>query len=756
MAEIIPDNLLRVMPAKGANKKRFSYLPTDFSTNFYTLKKLLIGLAASGSSLLAIGQTPKKFNDTTYLKPIEVNIIRAAEKSPFTKITLSKKEIEQNNLGQDLPIILDATPNAVTNTDAGNGVGYTGIRIRGTDATRINVTINGIPYNDAESQGVFFVNLPDIASSANSMQIQRGVGTSSNGTGAFGATINIATNDINSTFYAASNNSIGSFNTLKNNLQFGSGIINKHFTIDGRLSKITSNGYIDRAATDLQSYFFSTAYIAPKSSLRLNIFSGKEKTYQAWNGVSELLLATNRTYNISGQEQPYKPYDNETDNYKQTHYQLFYNHQLNRNWKTNVAFFYTKGAGYYEEYRADQKFANYGLNDYVQENSIIKKTNLIRQLWLDNDFFGGTFSAVYKKNTTEFTASTTYTNYNGNHFGIIKWAAIQAAVPPQHQWYTLQANKKDINLFGKWTEQWNSKWQSFVDVQLRNVQYGINGFRKNPTILIQKNYTFINPKIGVVYSHNNWQAYASYAIGSKEPNREDFEASTTQAPVPEHLYNIEIGAEKKRNKYAYGANFYYMKYKNQLALTGKINDVGAYTRENIANSYRIGLELQGKIKLNNWLQVNGNLAVSQNKVLNFTEYIDDYDNGGQIKNSYSKTDIALSPNIVAASSICFFPIKNGEISIINKYVGKQYLDNTSNSNRSIDAYYLQHVQLSYTLQKLFFRETVFTLQLNNVFNKKYVANGYTFSYLYGGSQTTENYFYPTATFNCMLGVNVKL
>ena len=756
MAEIIPDNLLRVMPAKGANKKRFSYLPTDFSINFYTLKKLCIGLAACGCSILAVAQTPKKFNDTTYLKPIEVNIVRAAEKSPFTKNTLNKKDIEQNNLGQDLPIILDGTPNAVTNADAGNGIGYTGIRIRGTDATRINVTINGIPYNDAESQGVFFVNLPDIASSANSIQVQRGVGTSSNGTGAFGATINVATNDINTTFYAASNNSIGSFNTWKNNLQFGSGIINKHFSIDGRLSKISSNGYIDRAATDLQSYFLSTAYIANNSSLRLNIFSGKEKTYQAWNGVSEPLLATNRTYNISGQEQPNKPYDNETDNYKQTHYQIFYNHQLNSNWKTNAALFYTKGTGYYEEYRADQKFANYGLSDYVNESTVIKKSNMIRQLWLDNDFFGSTLSALYKKSTTEFTVSTTYANYNGNHFGIIKWAALQAAVPLNYQWYNLQANKKDFNLCGKWVEQWNNKWQSFFDVQIRNVQYEINGFRKNPTILIHKNYTFINPKIGVVYTNKNWQAYASYAVGSKEPNREDFEASTTKLPLPEHLFNIEIGAEKKSIKFAYSANFYYMKYKNQLTLTGKINDVGAYTRENIANSYRIGIEIQGKMKINNWLQVSGNIALSQNKVLNFNEYIDDYDNGGQIKNNYNKTDIALSPGIVAASTISFFPIKNGEISVINKYVGKQYLDNTSNNNRSIEGYYLQHVKLSYTIQKVFFKETVLILQLNNVFNKKYEANGYTFSYIYGGSQTTESYFYPMAPFNFMFGVNIKL
>jgi iron complex outermembrane receptor protein len=630
------------------------------------------------------------------------------------------------------------------------------MRIRGSDGTRINLTLNGIPYNDAESQGTFLVNLPDFSSSANSIQIQRGVGTSTNGAGAFGASINLSTNEVNNEFNAELNNSYGSFNTWKNTFKVSSGLLGKHFTIDGRLSNITSDGYIDRAKSDLKSYYFSTAYIDAKSSIRLNIFSGKEKTYQAWNGVSESDLKNNRTFNAAGQEQPGKPYENETDNYTQTHYQLFFNHQFNPYWKANVTLFLTKGAGYYEQYKAGAKLLDYGVPNYVDAAfNTIKKTDLIRRLWLDNDFYGTTFSVQHQKNNTQFTAGGGWNNYEGRHFGNIIWAKVTDAVPANFKWYNLTATKKDFSLFTKWTEQWGAHWQSYADIQVRSIQYNMNGFRNNPTLNVNNSYTFINPKAGITYSNKNWQAYLSYAIAGKEPNRDDFEAGVANQPKAETLYDTELGFEKKSTKFTYGANLYYMKYNNQLVLTGKINDVGAYTRSNIPNSYRLGIELTGKIKVNEWVNASANAAFSQNKVMDFTEYIDDYVNGGQVINQYKKTTISFSPAVVAGYSINFIPVKNAEISLVGKQVSRQYLDNTSQKSRSLDGYYVQDIRLSYLLEKKFFKATNIIMQLNNVLNKKYQPNGYTFSYLAGGL-VTENYYFPMAQFNMMVGINVKL
>jgi iron complex outermembrane recepter protein len=718
--------------------------------------KLFVSALLCVLGSVAFAQTQKKLSDTVYLQPVEVTAVRAGERAPFAKTNLTKKEIEKNNLGQDLPFLLNQTPSVVVNSDAGAGVGYTGIRIRGTDASRINVTLNGIPYNDAESQGTFFVDLPDFSSSVNSIQIQRGVGTSSNGAGAFGASINLATNEINKKFYAELNNSFGSFNTLKNTLQFGSGILNNHFTIDGRLSRISSDGYIDRAKTDLKSFYLSTAYVAEKSSLRLNIFSGKEKTYQAWNGVPEYLLRANRRYNSAGTEKTDNPYNNETDNYTQTHYQFFFNHKLNDYWKGNIAVFLTKGKGYYEQYKAVETLSDYGLPHYINGPDTVTNTDLIRRLWLDNNFYGSIFSLQHHKNKTEFTTGGGWNIYDGKHFGEITWVKMQVAVPVNYRWYNLTAHKKDFSLYSKWAQQWTGNFQSYIDVQYRNINYTIKGFRDNPSLLIKNNYNFVNPKLGITYNKTSWQVYASYALAEHEPNRDDFEAGNNNQPKPELLNDFEAGIEKKKTNYSFGANLYYMKYKDQLILTGKINDVGAYTRINIPNSFRAGIELQGKYIFTNHLNVAANISFSKNKIKNFTEYIDDYDNGGQQTNFYKSTDIAFSPSTVAGGSINITPIKNGEINLISKYVSRQYLDNTSLKSRSLNPFYTQDLRLSYLLENKIFKAVTFIAQLNNVFSKKYEPNGYSFSYIYGGSLTTENFYFPMALFNYMLGVNVKL
>jgi len=693
----------------------------------------------------------QEVKDSFYsLTPVEVRAIRAGENAPFTKTNISRKEIAKTNLGQDIPFLLNQTPAVVINSDAGNGVGYTGIRIRGSDAARINVTLNGIPYNDAESQGTFFVDLPDFSSSTGSIQIQRGVGTSSNGAGAFGGNINISTNEVIKESYAEINNSFGSFNTWKHTIKAGTGLVNG-FTTDLRLSKINSDGFIDRASSDLKSFYFSTAYAKEKTSVRVNIFSGKEKTYQAWNGISEAdLLAGNRTLNSAGTERPGEPYDNEVDDYTQTHYQLFFSQRLNSKLNFNTAFFLTKGKGFYEQFKADQKYSSYRMPDAPSGT----RSDMVRQLWLDNDFYGNIFSLQLKNKQTEAVLGGGFTRYNGQHFGKVIWAA--KGLTGVDNWYDLDSDKKDFNIYLKQQTQIAGNWNLFYDLQYRHVKYSTEGFRDNPTLSINKNFNFFNPKAGVSYIKNGWKAYTSYSIANKEPNRDDFEAGALQQPLPERLHDIEAGIEKQKSNYNWAATFYFMNYKNQLVLDGKINDVGAYIRTNIPNSYRLGIELQGAIKFNSWMNAAANISLSENKVKNFTEYIDDYDNGGQKTNNFSSATIAYSPSVVGGATINFIPVKNGELSLLSKYVSKQYLDNTSNNARSLNAFFVQDVRAIYTIKNKGLKEINIIAQLNNVFGKKYEPNGYSFSYFVGGETVTENYYFPMAGRNFMLGLNISL
>ena len=714
---------------------------------------ILITAAIVGNTVFGQTKDSTKRDSFLLLEPVEVKATRAGENSPFTKTNLTKKQIEKMNLGQDLPFILNQTPSVVVNSDAGNGVGYTGIRVRGSDASRINVTLNGVPFNDAESQGTFFVDLPDFTSSVGSIQVQRGVGTSSNGAGAFGASVNISTNEVNLKPYVEFDNSYGSFDTWKNTIKVGSGLVSDHFTTDFRLSRISSDGYIDRASSDLTSYYFSTAYLGKKNSFRFNMFSGKEKTYQAWYGVSEADLETNRTINYAGMERPGEPYDNETDNYKQDHYQLFYNQELTSRLKFSAALFYIKGKGYYEQYKADQAYSDYGLPEPIYGTDTITNTDLIRQLWLDNDFYGSIFSLHYKTDNSQFTLGGGWNRYEGNHYGDVIWAEKGLALPGR--WYDLDAGKNDLTIYFKQQTKISSLVSFFYDLQYRKVKYDLFGFRDNPDLIIKNKYNFFNPKVGLSFQKNVWSGYLSYSRGQKEPNREDFEAGIDQQPKPEKLNDLELGIEKRNDNYDIGLTGYYMHYEDQLVLTGKINDVGAYTRTNIPKSYRAGLELVATAKINSWLNVAGNFSVSKNKVKDFTEYIDDYDNGGQQINQYSSTDIAFSPNMVGGATINFIPLKNVELSLICKYVGNQYLDNTQNESRKLNAYYTQDARFIYTISKGCLKELNIILQANNVFDKLYEPNGYTFSYYYGGSLTTENYYFPMAGRNFMVGVNMR-
>ena len=745
----------------------------------YTLRITSIGYSSYETSLSLPTTAPIHISLTRvnlFMQPVEVRALRAGERAPFTKTNITKKEIEATNLGQDLPFLLNQTPSVTVNSDAGNGVGYTGIHIRGTDATRINMTLNGIPYNDAESQGIFFVDLPDFASSTSSIQIQRGVGTSSNGAGAFGATINFSTNEFNDKPYAESNNSYGSFNTWKTTIKAGSGLIDGHFTLDARLSRINSDGYIDRASSNLRSFYLSAAWLDKNSSIRLNVLSGQEKTYQAWNGIPQAKLFGDKAaldehyannigslyftqadslnlYNSNRRTYNYFTYNNQTDNYQQDHYQLFFNHRASESLSFNIAGFLTRGRGYYEEYEPQQSYSDYGLPD---PTSGAATTDLVRQQWLDNYFYGGIFSLQYKSGPSQLTIGGGWDKYDGKHYGNLIWAQ-NGGVDKDYQYYgNLPAHKTDYNIYGKWQEQLTTRLSFFADMQYRRIGYELEGFKNNPTLFINKHYDFFNPKAGLTWTMPDGQAYLSWSHASHEPNRDDFEANQDQQPRAETLNDFELGYEKKTSRYSWGATAYYMLYKDQLVLTGQINSVGAATRTNIKDSYRLGLELQGSVRIASFMAASANLTLSRNKINNYSEYIFDYDNNTQKSFFYKHSDISLSPDIVGAASLDFTPLPNYTITLPAKYVSKQYLDNSQKEDRSLRSYYVQDLRMSYTLKPQPFKAIDLIFQLNNVFNRKYEPNGYTYSYYYGGSLITENFYFPMAGTNFMLAVNIKL
>ncbi len=765
---------------------RGEFLLANLPTGMLTVTANYVGKQATSQQIrIASNDTSILFvleDDANALEPLEVRTVRASDRAPFTKTNLSKADIEKNNVAQDLPFLLNQTPSVVVNSDAGNGVGYTGIHIRGTDGTRINVTLNGIPYNDAESSISYFVDLPDFASSVSSIQIQRGAGTSTNGAGTFGATLNLSTNERNDTAYAEINNSYGSFNTWKNTVKAGSGLLSNHFTVDARLSRISSDGFIDRAKSSLQSAYFSAAYFGSKTSLRFNLFTGKEKTYQAWNGVPgaklfgtkedlqnfydnnigtyfftpadslNLFNSNKRKYNLYN-------YPNQTDNYQQDNYQLFWNQSLANHLSLNVAAFLTRGRGYYEEYKYNQSYADYGFPDVVAGNDTLSQTDLIRDRWLDNYFYGTTFSLQQETRSDELTLGGSFSKYDGLHYGNVIWAD-NGGIDKDAQYYRLWAYKKDANLYLKWLHQFNSYVSLFGDVQYRRVMYDMKGFEDNPKLYINRDLNFFNPKAGVSYTKNNWTAYVSYAVAGKEPNRDDFEAGQTTQPKKEILQDVEASVAKQMKWLNWNATLYYMQYKDQLVLTGKINDIGAYTRVNVPNSYRAGIELQVGAKLTDWLKLNAGATFSRNKIKAFTEYIDEYDADfnytGQQEIQHQHTDISFSPSWIANGSITLLPVKNCEVGLLSKYVSRQYLDNTENKARSLNSYFTEDARLIYTFKKVVFKEWSIIGQLNNVFSSQYQPNGYTFSYNYDSAPITENYYFPMAGINGVIAVNIKL
>ncbi|MFK8006951.1 MAG: TonB-dependent receptor [Saprospiraceae bacterium] len=722
-----------------------------------------------------------------------VSATRAGEKTPMTYTNVNKETLEKTNLGQDVPYLLKATPSVVVSSDAGTGIGYTGIRVRGSDPTRINVTINGIPLNDSESQGVFWVNMPDFTTSVDNIQIQRGVGTSTNGAGAFGASINLNTSKVKKEAYAQLSNSVGSFNTLKNNIQVGSGLIKNKFTFDARLSQIKSDGFIDRAEVDLTSYYLSAAYISNKTSVRLNTFSGHEITYQAWNGVPAQFVDIEalRSFNTAGTEKPGTPHDNEVDDYRQTHYQALLNHQFNGVWSFSGALHYTKGAGFFEQYKGGEDLVDYGLSNIELANDTITSTDLIRRRWLDNDFYGVTYALKFAPTTFDFTLGGGWNIYKGKHFGEVIWAQFMSDGEQGHRYYDNDAEKTDFNIFGKFNTEIVSQLYGYVDLQFRRVDYEFLGLAGNGNPLTTSaSLNFFNPKLGLTYEwHNNTQVYASFAVGNREPNRNDYTESTpTSRPVHETLYNTELGIRQNFRGFTWGVNGYLMQYNNQLVVTGQLNDVGASTRVNVEDSYRAGIELEAAREIMTGLTLTANATFSQNKIKNFTEYIDNWDywyqdfslpleelEPLQFEVEHKNTDLAFSPNIIFAGALDYDLFKKEDkqqlnISLSGKYVGEQFLDNTSNENTMLDAFFYSDLRIGYSIETKWVKEIGITFLVRNIFDAKYSNNGWTYRYeskgydgrgddpstrLENGATYNLTGFYPQAGRNYLLGVNLK-
>lgn len=726
------------------NLKAGSYLVRISHLGYHTKQQTI---AVRGNETINFELNP----NSLLADEVLVRSTRATENSGTTYRNVSKEELEKNNFGQDLPFLLNQTPSVVVSSDAGNGIGYTGIRIRGSDPTRVNVTVNGIPYNDSESQGTFWVNMPDFASSVDNIQIQRGVGTSTNGAGAFGGSLNIQTTTRRDSAYAELNNTFGSYQTLKNTVNVGTGLINNKFSFDGRLSRIKSDGYIDRGSSDLKSYFLSGAFYGKTSLLRANVFSGTEKTYQAWNGIPESLLNTNRTFNSF-------TYDDQTDNYVQNHYQLLYSKTISPSFSANAALHYTRGKGYYEEFKAGQALSNYGIAPYTVGGTIIDESDLIRRRWLDNDFYGMTYSLNYNPSASfNFTFGGAYNEYDGDHFGeVIRGQFVPVNLNLQ-RYYQGNGFKKDFNSYAK-ADYTIGKLNLYADLQYRTINYKISGTDKNRLPLAQDDQLdFLNPKIGLSYQLNQGSnVYASLAVANKEPNRDDYVNSTPATrPASENLLDLEAGYRIRKGTFSGGLNGYAMIYKNQLVLTGKINDVGEYIRQNVRDSYRIGLELDSRLQLSRQLAWGLTASLSDNKIKNFTEFVDDYDNGGQIVNNYNDVSLAFSPQFIGSSELSLRPFKRTELALLTKYVGDQYLDNTSNSARKLDAFLVNDIRLSYNTSFRGLKNIGMALLLNNVLSEKYESNGYTFSYLYGGSFTTENYYFTQTPGNFLLSLSLK-
>ncbi len=734
----------------GALRLRLSYigyLPVD------TLLEL-----ASGENSFNLRMLP----NLVLMREAEVTALRAGDRAPFAVSKVTREELDRINTGVDLPILLDQQPGVVTTTDAGTGIGYTGLRIRGSDATRINVTLNGVPINDPESQSVFWVNMPDLASGLEDIEIQRGVGTSTNGPGAFGASINMRSAAIRKEAFGEISAFGGSFNTQRYNARFGTGLMNQGgeagaFSIDGRLSSISSDGYIDRATADLRSYQFQAAWLGKKRSLRFFTMSGKEVTYQAWEGVPREVLDTNRTFN------PYN-YDNQVDDYQQTHYQLLFDQELSEHANLNITLFRVLGTGFFEQFRDDDPLSNYGITPIVVGDTTITRSDLIRRRWLDNTLDGVNVTLEQRLGAHKLVLGGSYSHYSNDHFGEVIWARWAGESDIRERYYDNTGTKTDGNAFAKFNYVVNDRVDLFTDAQLRTVTHDFLGFNNDLENVTQEaDWTFFNPKGGVQWkAHEGGRVYASVAVGNREPNRRDLiESSPQSRPTHERMIDYELGYERRSGRFAGGINLYYMDYTDQLVLTGELNDVGYPLRTNVSESYRAGAELTWTTQLTRRLVWRANAAFSRNRIKGFTEFLDDWDNGGQVERAVGDTDIAFSPSIVVGSELGFRfwdkPGKGqGDVAFVTKYVGEQYLDNTASRDRMLDPFLVHDLRFNVSLLRFKgMRSIDLNLTLRNLFSELYENNGWVYSFVEGGTRQDMVGLFPQAPFHVLGGVVVR-
>jgi iron complex outermembrane receptor protein len=679
-----------------------------------------------------------------------ISATRANENSPTTYTNVSKETIEKQNFGQDVPFLLNWTPSLVTTSDAGAGVGYTGLRIRGSDATHINVTINGIPYNDSESQGTYWVDIPDIASSTQSIQLQRGVGTSTNGAGAFGGSVNLQTNSLRTEPYTEISTSYGSFNTQKYNLQAGTGLINNVWAFDGRVSKIQSDGYIERAFSDLGSYYLSGGYYGKKTLIKAIMFGGHEQTYQSWYGTDPARVAIDRRFNYAGAiydagGNVVGYYNNQTDNYWQDHYQVHFAHRVNDYWNLNAAVHYTYGRGYYEEYLQNQTYAGLGLPNVIVQNDTIRAGDFIRRQWLDNKFYGTTYSARYSKGPLDFTLGGALNRYgHAKHWGEIIWAQYAGPITLGQHYYDALSQKTDFNVFAKLNYDLSEKLNGYIDLQYRQLRYVSSGINEDDLSYysIDDNFFFFNPKAGLSYTVAPKDVlYTSFGVAHREPTRADYLAGL-EKPKSEELGNLEAGWRRKTPTYSLEANYYLMEYKDQLVLTGQLNSVGYPIRANVGKSYRTGIELSGTLRISDKISWGANATWSKNK--NKELVIVNADNAPV---AYHNTDIILSPDWIAASQLAWMPIKKFQVTLLSKYVGTQYLDNTQSESVRLDSYFVNDIRFSYTFTPSFIRAIDIGFLFNNIFNTLYSSNGAVYSGV--------PYYYPQAGRNFLSRVTLK-
>ena len=706
-------------------------------------------------------QAQEKLQDTTKIQALEqvyLNGVRVAADSPITHSNLTKQDLAKRNLGQDIPVLLNYLPGVVTTSDAGAGVGYTGIRVRGSDATRVNVTINGIPYNDSESQGTFWVNLPDFASSIESLQLQRGVGSSTNGSGSFGASLNIDTDRSSKEAYAQIANSYGSFDTRKHSVKFSTGLLNDRVEISGRVSNITSDGYIDRASSDLKSYFLQGSYKTDNTFIKALVFGGREVTYQSWFGIDEQTLSTNPTFNPAGmysdEDGTVRFHQNQVDDYDQDHYQLIWNERYNNNWSTSATLNYTKGSGFFEEYKEDASLDFHGLLPITIDGETSAESDLVRRRWLENNFYALSANAHYKDENWDTTTGVFYSYYQGLHFGEVIWATNFTGPNLGDRYYSGTGDKHEFTTFSKASYKINNSWSVFGDLQMRIVNYKTAGLTSDKVnMIVDEQYEFFNPKFGASYSLNQGnQLYISYGRASREPRRSDFEQGVF---TPEILDDYELGWRFTGENNTLSANLYYMDYKDQLVLTGQLDDSGGFIRETSGNSYRAGLEVEGDFRVLQQLHVRPNIALSSNKNKDYTTSRD-----GALVN-LGTTNISFSPSFIAGNSIDYSPTQNLQIALLSKYVGEQYLGNVDSQTSKLDAYFLNDFSVNYTITKLSFAKSLVLQGLvNNIFDVKYISNGYFYTYdddfsTPGTVTTIEGAgFYPQAGINFLVGATL--